>query len=209
MTLHPAPPATAGDVIATYDRIAADWAGIRDRSLFERRWIDRWLALAPRARPLRVLDLGCGAGRPIATYLAERGAEVTGVDASAQMCALFAQALPRARCIEARMQEVRLDEGFQAILAWNSFFHLSADDQRATIGTFAHHAVPGAALMFTSGSEAGTAIGTVGDEPIFHESLDPAEYRALLADAGFDVVEFRPEDPDCHGHSVWLARATA
>lgn len=209
MTDQPAPTASARDVVATYDRVAADWARARDRSLFERRWLDRWLAMAPRARPLRVLDLGCGAGRPIATYLDERGARVTGVDASARMCALFTGALPEARCIEARMEALRLDEGFEAILAWDSLFHLSADDQRATIETFAHHAVPDAALMFTTGPEAGTRIGTVGGAPIYHESLDPDAYRDLLAEAGFRVVDFRPEDPDCAGHSVWLARATA
>lgn len=209
MTALSAPLPTAQDVIATYDRVAADWARSRNRSLFERRWIDRWLTLAPRSRPLRVLDLGCGSGQPIATYLAERGAEVTGVDASHAMCALFGQAMPEARCIEAAMQDLRLPETFEAILAWNSFFHLSAEDQRATMATFAHHAVPGAALMFTSGPAAGTAFGTVGGAPIFHESLDPDEYRALLAEAGFAVVDFRPEDPECNGHSVWLARTIA
>jgi hypothetical protein len=28
----------------------------------------------------------------------------------------------------------------------------------------------------------------------------------LLAEHGFDVVRERMEDPECGGHSVWLAR---
>lgn len=209
MTAPSTTPATSEDVIATYDRIAADWARIRDRSLFERRWLDRWLALAPRVRPVSILDLGCGTGRPIASYLSERGAAVTGVDAAAAMCILFRTALPQARCIEAPMQDLRLGEGFDAIIAWDSLFHLAADDQRAMFATFAEHSVPGTALMFTTGPEAGTCTGMAADAPVFHESLDPDEYRALLGRTGFDLIDVRFEDPDCTGHSVWLARAIA
>ena len=198
----------AQDVIATYTEAAADYARLRNRALFERRWLDRWLAAAPRnARRLRVLDLGCGTGRPMAAYVAERGAEVTGVDAVPAMALAYRAALPRARVIEADMRGLDLGEVFDAILAWDSFFHLSAADQRAMFDTFAAHAAPGAALMFTSGPEAGTAIGDIGGRPIFHESLSPEDYRACLEEAGFKVIEFRPEDPDCDFHSVWLARA--
>ena len=36
--------------------------------------------------------------------------------------------------------------------------------------------------------------------------LAPDEYRGLLATHGFAVVAERMEDPDCGGHSVWLAQ---
>ena len=71
---------------------------------------------------------------------------------------------------------------------------------------FATHAAPGAALMFTSGPAAGEALGVFEGETLYHASLDPAEYRDLLAANGFTVVGHRPEDPDCGGRTVWLAR---
>ena len=64
---------------------------------------------------------------------------------------------------------------------------------------------PGAALMF-SGPGAGVALGTLFGEPLYHASLDPDDYRALLAAHGFAVVAYVPEDPACGAHSVWLAR---
>jgi hypothetical protein len=72
--------------------------------------------------------------------------------------------------------------------------------------TFAAHANPGAPLMFTSGWEEGEAIGEWRGEPLFHASLDPAEYRDLLDAAGFDVVDHVVQDPDCGHSTIWLAR---
>lgn len=199
---HPHP----SDVVATYDAVAHTWDKHRSRKLFERGWLDRWLGLAPRERPLSVLDLGCGSGRPIARYVSDRGAEITGIDAAPAMIALFRANLPWADAHVAQMQTLDLDTRFSAILAWNSFFHLSAEDQRAMFGVFARHAKPGAALMFTSGHREGEAEGLAGGQPIYHASLSPEAYRQHLNDAGFKVVSFTPEDPTCQEHSVWLAR---
>ncbi|MCK7592346.1 class I SAM-dependent methyltransferase [Pseudomarimonas salicorniae] len=55
------------DTPRVYESRAAGWDRHRPRQLFERRWLDRWLARLPD-RP-RVLDLGCGAGEPITGYL--------------------------------------------------------------------------------------------------------------------------------------------
>ncbi|MCV2880813.1 class I SAM-dependent methyltransferase [Actibacterium sp. XHP0104] len=196
----------AEDILSTYSRVAQGFARSRDKSLFERRWLDRMLAHAPGRK---VLDLGCGTGKPIATYLADRRADITGVDGAAEMIEMFQANLPHANAVHADMRGLDLGEQFDAILAWNSFFHLSAEDQRAMFAVFAAHAAPKAVLMFTSGQAAGEAIGEVEGEPVYHASLAPREYRKLLAEHGFEVVKFVPEDPDCRGHSVWLARLTA
>ncbi|WP_235227071.1 hypothetical protein [Octadecabacter dasysiphoniae] len=107
------------------------------------------------------------------------------------------------------MRTLDLGERFDAILAWNSFFHLGQDDQRAMFPIFAAHAAPKAALMFTSGTSDGEAWGHAVSEQVYHASLDPEEYRALLIANGFKVLSFRPDDPDCQGHSIWLARFIA
>ncbi|WP_116130854.1 trans-aconitate 2-methyltransferase [Tropicimonas sp. IMCC34043] len=202
MTAKPTGP---DDVLTTYQRVGPAWVNERGQSLFERRWLERLMRTAPG---LRVLDLGCGAGRPISVWLAGQGASVTGVDGAAAMCALFRANLPGHTCHHADMRGLSLGQRFDAILAWNSFFHLSAEDQVGMFPVFAAHAAPGAALMFTSGPAAGEAFGTVAGAPIYHASLAPEQYRALLHDNGFAVVDFVPEDPDCNGHTVWLARAS-
>ena len=104
------------------------------------------------------------------------------------------------------MRRLDLGERFGGIVAWDSFFHLAAEEQRAMVPRFAAHLAPGGALLFTAGPEAGEAMGTVEGSAVYHASLAPAEYAARLEAAGLDIRAFVAEDPDCGGHSVWLAR---
>ena len=193
-------------ILATYDRVADDWDRHRDRSLFERRWLDRFLDHAPGRR---ILDIGCGSGRPIAQYLSERRAKLTGVDGAERMVELFKANLPEAKAVLADMRGLALNTRFDGILAWDSFFHLSPEDQRAMFPVFAAHAAPKAVLMFTSGTQESVEIGQVHGEEVYHSSFAPKDYEAMLADSGFRVLNYVPEDPSCAGHTVWLARFTA
>ncbi|WP_194095800.1 class I SAM-dependent DNA methyltransferase [Marivivens aquimaris] len=200
---------TPETTLAVYDRIAGDWDRYRDRRLTERAWLDRMLAAAPRNKGKRtVLDLGCGSGRPIATYLADRGAQITGVDGAPRMTELFTHNLPSATVHTADMRGLDLGRTFSAILAWDSFFHLSPADQRQMFAVFAQHAAPDTILMFTSGPDEGVEMGEVVGEAVYHASLSPEAYRDLLTRHGFEELMFKPEDPDCGGHSVWLAKFT-
>lgn len=194
------------DILPTYERVAERFARERDKSLFERAWLDRLLNEAPGRS---VLDLGSGTGEPIAAYLVAQGAMVTGIDGSVAMVELFRRNLPSAEAIHADMRSLALGHRFDAILAWNSFFHLSPADQRAMFSVFAAHAAPGAILMFTSGPRAGEAVGQAGGQPIYHASLDPQEYRVLMAAHAFEPIAFVAEDPACGGHTVWMARAAS
>ncbi|MGO9655573.1 hypothetical protein [Mycobacterium sp.] len=74
------------------------------------------------------------------------------------------------------------------------------------LAIFRHRAELSAALMFTSGPSAGEQIGTYQGEPLYHASLDSAEYRLLLHDTGFDVATHVVEDATCGLHTIWLAR---
>jgi hypothetical protein len=104
------------------------------------------------------------------------------------------------------MRSLALGRTFDALLAWHSFFHLTPDEQRAMFPVFAAHAANGAMLMFTSGPAEGVAMGTFEGEPLYHASLDPEEYRRLLRENGFAVVDHVADDPDCGGATIWLAR---
>ena len=194
----------ADNIIGLYRRHAAEWLRQRGRHLAERKWLDRFVALLP-ARP-DVLDIGCGPGEPIARYLLETGCRVTGIDAAPEMIDIAARTCPDATWLVSDMRSLDLNATFDGLLAWNSFFHLSAADQRAMFPVFRRHAAAGAALMFTSGPSAGEAIGSFEGEPRYHASLDATEYRDLLDGKGFEGVDHVVEDPECGRLTIWLTR---
>lgn len=197
---------SADAVVSLYLRHAAAYDQQRGRKLMEAHWLDRFLSRLP-ATP-SVLDIGCGMGEPIARHLIERGCAVTGIDSAAPLIALCRKRFPQQDWQVGDMRELALGRRFDGLIAWDSFFHLKPDDQRRMFPLFRAHAADGAALLFTSGPGHGEAIGSFEGEPLYHGSLDPAEYRALLDATGFAIVEHIVEDPNCGGHTVWLAQRT-
>jgi SAM-dependent methyltransferase len=192
-------------IVGLYERHARAWVADRKRARFvEQEWLDRFASLLPECSS--VLDIGCGAGEPMATHLIARGHGVTGIDSSPTMISLCQGSLRGHRWLVADMRGLELGERFSGVIAWDSFFHLTPDDQRNMFPIFRIHAAPGAALLFSSGPRQGEAIGSDGGEPLYHASLAPAEYRALLDANGFSVLAYAAEDPTCGGRTVWLAR---
>lgn len=196
---------SSANIIALYERHARAWDGDRGRSLFERAWLDRFRAAM--GVDGSILDIGCGSGEPLARYFIECGHAITGVDSSPSLIELSAARFPAHTWIVGDMRRLALAKRFGGILAWDSFFHLTQDDQRAMFPIFRDHAAAGCALMFTSGPGAGEAIGSYQGEPLYHASLDTAEYEALLCANGFEVVQHTIEHAACGGHTVWLAQA--
>ena len=198
------------DVRAIYadPDVAAGCDRRRSRALFEAAWLRRTLDGLPAGAA--VLDLGCGAGEPIAAWLAAEGYAVTCVDASPAMLAIAQARLPRLNWVLADMREIDLRRTFDAAIAWDSFFHLDPPGQRRTLARIAAHLRPGGRLLATVGPRAGEAVGRVGAEgrkrPIYHASLSPAGYAACLEDNGHEMTAFVAEDTGCDRHSVLMAR---
>ncbi len=193
-------------IIGHYERHAIAWDGDRQNGAWnDKTWHSRF---ADRlATGAKILDLGCGSGRPVAHHMAQRGLRVTGVDSSPTMISLCRSRLPDHEWIVADMRALSLGRRFDGILAWDSFFHLDYDDQRRMFAVFAAHASAGALLMFNAGPRHGEAIGNYRGDPLYHASLAPGEYGALLDRCGFELIEHIANDTRAGGRTAWLCRS--
>lgn len=140
-------PDLADRIVGHYDKHAAAWDHDRQISYWnDRLWQDRFIDRL--AHGGKVLDLGCGSGRPVAQHMVERGLRVSGIDSSPSMISFCRERLPDEEWILADMRQLALGRRFDGILAWDSFFHLDHDDQRRMFPIFGDHASHGAVLMF-------------------------------------------------------------
>jgi SAM-dependent methyltransferase len=169
----------------------------------ERAWLARFAECVPPGGA--VLDVGCGHGEPIGRDLASRGFDVMGVDSSPTLIGLCRAKFPQRTFVVGDMRTLDLGRTYDGVVAWDSLFHLAPGDQRTALDVLARHAGGAAALLFTSGPAHGEVLGAFEGEPLYHASLAPDEYRALLAAHGFEVRAHQREDPECGGHTVWLA----
>jgi SAM-dependent methyltransferase len=197
------------DLIAGhYQRHALSWdADRRAAGWNDKCWIDRFVSLLPAGAA--VLDLGCGGGKPVAFSMVTHGVHVTGVDSSPTMISLCRERMPDQRWVLADMRSLSLGRRFEGVPAWDSFFHLKHDDQRAMFPIFGAHAASGGILMFNAGLGHGEGVGSYRGDPLYHASLGDAEYRSLLNDAGFALVVHSVNDPAKGGRIVWIARRTS
>ena len=187
-----------------YTRNADAFDRQRAKGLHEWKWLSRFAAHVVAGGT--VLDVGCGAGEPIAEYFITEGFDVTGVDFSESMLALARTRFPKQKWLHCDMRELALGSTFDGIIAWNSFFHLTQEDQRDVLDLFVQHLNPGGVLMLTVGPDAGEVIGHVNGEEVFHASLSPSEYTAILNNNGLEIVEFVFEDEECDFQTVLLAK---
>jgi SAM-dependent methyltransferase len=201
----------ANRIVGHYEKDAVAWDRDRQngRDRQNRRWIDKvWhdRFIDSLGRGASVLDLGCGSGRPVAEYMVERELCVTGVDTSPTMISFCRDRLPDQEWIVADMRQLALSRRFDGILAFDSFFHLNHDDQRRMFAIFADHGSAGTILMFNAGPGHSEAVGEYKGDPLYHASLSPAEYEALTAQFGFQVLQHVANDVEAGGRTVWLCR---
>ncbi|WP_443944642.1 class I SAM-dependent DNA methyltransferase [Pedobacter sp. AW1-32] len=192
------------NVFKVYNKIAVWFDENRPKDLSEKKYLDTLISLIGEGA--FVLDLGCGTGKPILDYLSIHGMTVLGVDASERMLAIARANFPYHQFVLQDMRALQLNQLFDAIISWNSFFHLPAIDQPEMFRVFREHLKPGGILIFTSGTENGEAWGINGGENLFHASLSTTAYRSLLEENQFKVLLHVVSDPECGYATIWVAK---
>ena len=193
----------AAQILHVYTQHAHAFDQQRDKTLFERTWLNRILHLLPSSPD--ILDLGCGSGEPIAHHLIQRGANITGIDISVPMLDMCRQRFPQHTWRHMDMREVSFARDFDAIIAWGSFFHLTKEEQRATLPKLAQHLRPTGILLLTVGHEEGEEYGHVNQEQVYHASLSFEEYKLLLHQNNMSIRAFVAQDPTCNHHTILVA----
>lgn len=180
---------TAETVEAGYDALASrylTWAA-RIHGEPTPRFLGEFLDRLPlRAR---VLDLGCGAGVPVAKALAPRCALV-GVDISDAQVQLARRNVPAATFIHRDMADLYFEPAsWNGIVALASITHLPREHHQQFLRRLARWLVPGGLLLTSLGAvDAPGAIAPWLEVPMFYASYDTDTNRRLVRSVGLEIV---------------------
>lgn len=163
-------------------------------------WLERLIAALPPGG--RVLDLGCGAGVPVARTLVEHGFSVSGVDISPGQVERARGLVPGADFQVGDMTALEFaPESFDGVCAFYSLIHVPREFHAVILGKVARWLRPEGKAMLVLGAEdwEGREAYLDGVEMFWsHYGLE--ENRRLLALAGLAELdsEIVPDPPGAH-----------
>ncbi|MDH5729117.1 MAG: class I SAM-dependent methyltransferase [Gammaproteobacteria bacterium] len=141
-----------------------------------------------------LLDLGCGAGEPVARFFIDHHWQVTGVDFSAEMLNLAQHYVPQMKSLHADIREVLFDaETFDAVSASYSLFHLPYEDHAKLFENIYSWLKPDGKALFTyatddyTGQKEFSGYKEFMGQSLFYSHQTPEQLFSQLESIGFDV----------------------
>ncbi len=187
---------------ASYDSVASAYAEnlvdeLRDGQPFETWLLDR---VAAHADGGPVVEVGCGPGH-VTAYLADVGADATGIDLSPGMVAEARRRFPEGSYEVGdlrRLMRPTSAPGWSAVLAWYSLIHLAASELPDAVASLARPLAPGGWLVL--GLHAGSEVLHADswfecDVELDFVLYEPDDVVALVEAAGLVDVEWYLRSP--------------
>jgi len=196
----------------TYDEIAEDYArSLKDPYLggseaYHKAAMDTFLALL-HPQQYRVLDLGCGFGHDLESFL-DRGLNTVGVDFSQGMLALARRRFPKAELCHMDMRQLYFKLGsFGGVWAAHCLYHVPKRDIGKVIKGIEHILAPHGAffcsLKLGEGEGLDTQVQAVSypGKPRFYALYTEGEAKEILRN--FYIVKWDVK-PEIYYGSGWI-----
>jgi len=198
--MTPERPRWGAGIVPSYDAIAEEYArqyfDELDGKPFDREILDRFAA-SVKGRG-RVCDLGCGPGQ-IARYLAARGVDAFGVDASAAMIATASRLNPTLDFRQGDFFRLDLADGALAgVAAFYSLIHCARDDLGRAVAELSRVLAPGGRVLIAvhAGTGEVTRDEAYGKHTAFVATLFSAhDVRDALGRASLRLDELTQRPP--------------
>jgi uncharacterized protein len=189
-------------VRSSYDAVATAYADHLVDELIGQQPFETWLLdrVAAHADGGPVVEVGCGPGH-VTAYLAEAGADASGIDLSPGMVAEAQARFPEGSYEVGdlrRLMRPTYGAGWAAVLAWYSLIHLAASELPDALAALTRPLLPGGWLVVAlhAGSEVRHHASWF-DVPVDLDFVlhDPSEVVALVEAAGLTDVEWYHRGP--------------
>ncbi len=136
-----------------------------------------------------VLDVGSGAGVPVAKFLVEHNFQVTGIDISDTMLELAKRNVPTAIFRKMNINKLEFEKNsFDGLVCVYVLFHIPRVNHKFVLENFHRILKPNGILLLNTGVFDSEVFSQFFDVPMFWSSHQPEVTAKLVKAVGFDLI---------------------
>ena len=170
----------------SYNKIAKKYHSIRYKfnNLKE---LKKFVNFLPKKA--KILDVGCGAGVPVAKFLVNSGFEVVGIDSSESMLKLARKNVPKAKFIKKDMTKLNFKtNSFDGIMALYSIIHVPRKEHFLIFQNFHNILKPNSIMLVSMCSNEIEREADFHGERMYWSCYNPKKSLQIIKDAGFKII---------------------
>lgn len=169
-----------------YNTIAIDYYNYRDINKFNHE-LEEFLSLLPKEA--HILDVGCGAGIPTASFLVKKGIRVTGIDLSDTMLGLARENVPNATFIKMDINDIKFGNNtFDGLISVYTLFHIPKKNHFLIFKKFFEMLKPRGILLINTGISESEGTSNFFGVPMFWSNYKPDTTLELVKKVGFSII---------------------
>ena len=179
----------------------------------EERWaaapaeVDQVLRLLGTDPGAAILDLGCGAGKPIDRILVNRGHKVIGVDISRKQIKLAKRNVPEAKYVVKDITSLRKEEyKVDAVISFYTILHIPRETHQDLFYIINSFLPEGGLILVTMGSSEREGIEDFYGVEMYWSHYEPEKNLEIIRTAGFEVILNEVDASRKDRHQVIMAR---
>lgn len=187
-----------------YNKAAESYSQNRDQ-FSNTRYLD--LLLEHLDHNSLVLDVGCGAGDPIDSYLIARGHRIIGLDLSEKQIELAKKNVPNGTYFVRDMTEITANEfSVDAIVSFYAIFHIPREAHLALFQKLNSYLSPGGYMLITMGSSPWEGVENFHGVQMFWSHYGPEKNIEMIEQAGFEIELEEIDHSYNEKHQIILAK---
>lgn len=154
-----------------------------------------------------ILDLGCGSGKPIDRFLADKGYSIIGVDISERLIQLAQSFVPSGRYHVADMMDLQPGAfSVEGVISYHSIFHLPRAHHAEMINKIFSFLKPGGYMLITMGAVAYEGSRKYHGADMYWSQHGSEENTKIVKSAGFEIIKDEIETSSGQSFQVIIAK---
>ncbi len=140
-------------------------------------------------RKVRILDAGCGFGKPVAKFLSQKGYQVTGIDISSKLISQARKSTPKAKFKIMSMYDLKFPaRTFNAIVSFFALLHLEKSKVQRIFKNFNKILKDRGYLLFSVNRGKKEGYFEFLGKKVFFSEFTKKEIEEILRRSGFRII---------------------